>query len=73
MGLLKREELMPQQPDPFDLYTFIAGAELERRNPFLLECNCGGVVTIMRGISEVFSKWAWTNISILDSLRLDLT
>jgi len=38
---------MPQQPDRFDLYTFIAGAALERGNPFPLECNCGGVVTIM--------------------------
>jgi hypothetical protein len=38
---------MPQTPDHFDLYTFIAGAALESGNPFLLGCNCGGVVTIM--------------------------
>jgi len=38
---------MPQQPNRFDLYTFVAGAALECGNPFPLECNCGGVVTIM--------------------------
>ena len=38
---------MPKQSQQFDLYTFIAGAALERGNPFPLECNCGGVVTIM--------------------------
>ena len=38
---------MPQQPDRFDLYTFVAGAALECGNPFPLKCNCGGVVTIM--------------------------
>lgn len=38
---------MPQQRDRFDLYTVIAGGALERRKPFRLECNCGGVVTIM--------------------------
>lgn len=31
----------------FDLYTFVAGAALESGKPFPLECNCGGVVTIM--------------------------
>jgi len=38
---------MPQQPDHFDLYTFVAGAALEGGSPFPLKCNCGGVVTIM--------------------------
>lgn len=38
---------MPQKPKKFDLYTFVAGAALETGKPFLLECNCGGVVTIM--------------------------
>lgn len=38
---------MPKQPDHFDLYAFVAGAALERGNPFPLECNCSGVVTIM--------------------------
>ncbi|WP_156954298.1 hypothetical protein [Paraburkholderia acidipaludis] len=31
----------------FDLYTFVAGAALETGKPFQLECNCGGIVTIM--------------------------
>jgi hypothetical protein len=38
---------MPQKAKQFDLYTFIAGAALEVGKPFPLECNCGGVVTIM--------------------------
>jgi len=38
---------MTQHTERFDLYTFIAGAALERGKPFLLECNCGGIVTIM--------------------------
>jgi len=38
---------MPQKTKHFDLYTFIAGAALEAGKPFPLECNCGGVVTIM--------------------------
>ncbi len=36
-----------KKPDQFDLYTFVAGTALERGTPFALECNCGGVVTIM--------------------------
>lgn len=31
----------------FDLYTFVAGAALETGKAFPLECNCGGIVTIM--------------------------
>ncbi|MCX7177058.1 MAG: hypothetical protein NT159_24680 [Proteobacteria bacterium] len=31
----------------YDLYTFVAGAALEGGEPFRLDCNCGGVVTIM--------------------------
>jgi hypothetical protein len=31
----------------FDLYTFVAGAALEGGAPFRLDCNCGGIVTIM--------------------------
>lgn len=31
----------------FDLYTFVAGVALKAGKPFPLECNCGGVVTIM--------------------------
>ena len=38
---------MPNTSDRFDLYTFVAAAALKRGNPFPLECNCGGVVTIM--------------------------
>ena len=38
---------MPKNPKQFDLYTFVAGAALEGGKPFRLECNCGGVVTIM--------------------------
>lgn len=38
---------MPRKPKKFDLYAFVAGAALETDQPFALECNCGGVVTIM--------------------------
>ena len=38
---------MPQKQEKFDLYTFVAGAALEAGKPFIVECNCGGVVTIM--------------------------
>jgi hypothetical protein len=38
---------MPQKSKHFDLYTFVAGAALGAGKPFPLECNCGGVVTIM--------------------------
>lgn len=31
----------------FDLYTFVAGAALNTGKAFPLECNCGGIVTIM--------------------------
>jgi hypothetical protein len=31
----------------FDLYTFVAGAAIQEEKPFPLECNCGGVITIM--------------------------
>jgi hypothetical protein len=34
-------------PEKFDLYTFVAGEALERGGAFQLECNCGGIVTIM--------------------------
>ena len=45
---------MPRQPDQFDLYTFVAGSALERGNPFPLECNCGGVVTIMPPFQDAY-------------------
>ncbi len=38
---------MPQKQNKFDLYTFVAGDVLEAGKPFPLECNCGGIVTIM--------------------------
>lgn len=38
---------MPKKLKHFDLYTFVAGTALETGKPFQLECNCGGVVTIM--------------------------
>jgi hypothetical protein len=38
---------MPSKSEKFDLYTFVAGTALEATKPFPLECNCGGVVTIM--------------------------
>lgn len=36
----------------FDLYTFVAGAAIERGEPFPLTCNCGGVVTVMPPFQE---------------------
>ncbi|OPY84721.1 MAG: hypothetical protein A4E65_00234 [Syntrophorhabdus sp. PtaU1.Bin153] len=38
---------MAPERKEFDLYTFVAGVALETGRPFALECNCGGVVTIM--------------------------
>lgn len=38
---------MSRSPKKFDLYTFVAGAALEAEAPFPLQCNCGGIVTIM--------------------------
>lgn len=38
---------MPGRVQTFDLYTFVAEAALESGKPFPLQCNCGGVVTIM--------------------------
>ena len=38
---------MAKKLDHFDLYTFVAGDALESGLPFALECNCGGVITIM--------------------------
>ena len=40
--------------EKFDLYTFVAGAALERGSPFPLSCNCGGVVTIMPPFQDEF-------------------
>jgi hypothetical protein len=36
----------------FDLYTFVAGAAVESGEPFPLQCNCGGVVTVMPPFQE---------------------
>jgi len=38
---------MQQKRKQFDLYAFVAEAALETGKPFQLQCNCGGVVTIM--------------------------
>lgn len=38
---------MPKKQTQFDLHTFVAEAALETGKPFQLQCNCGGVVTIM--------------------------
>jgi len=38
---------MAQKRKQFDLHAFVAGAALETGKPFQLQCNCGGVVTIM--------------------------
>jgi hypothetical protein len=38
---------MAPKSEKFGLYTFVAGAALEAGKPFLLQCNCGGVVTIL--------------------------
>ena len=36
-----------------DLYTFVAGAAVERGEPFPLKCNCGGIVTVMPPFQEM--------------------
>jgi hypothetical protein len=35
-----------------DLYTFVAGAAIEKSEAFFLKCNCGGTVTIMPPFQE---------------------
>lgn len=45
---------MPQKARKFDLYTFVAGAALEASEPFPLQCNCGGVVTIMPPLQDEY-------------------
>ena len=35
-----------------DLYTFVAGAAVERGEPLPITCNCGGVITIMPPLQE---------------------
>jgi hypothetical protein len=37
-----------------DLYTFVAGSALTADSPFGLECNCGGVVTILPPFQDEF-------------------
>lgn len=49
-----KECRMPREPKHFDLYTFVAGAALESGKVFPLECNCGGVVTIMPPFQDEF-------------------
>ena len=45
---------MAQKKNEFDLYAFVAGAALEKDTPFQLECNCGGVVTIMPPLPDEY-------------------
>lgn len=45
---------MAKKEPKFDLHTFVAGAALETGKPFPLECNCGGVVTIMPPFQDEF-------------------
>lgn len=40
--------------EKFDLYTFVAGSALSADCPFQLECNCGGLVTIMPPFQDEF-------------------
>lgn len=35
-----------------DLFTFVAGAAVERGEPLPITCNCGGVITIMPPLQE---------------------
>ena len=37
---------MPKKMD-FDLYSFVAGSAVKTGKLFPLECNCGGIVTVM--------------------------
>jgi hypothetical protein len=34
------------------LYTFIAGIAIQGNNPFIVQCNCGGEITIMPPMQE---------------------
>ena len=35
-----------------NLYSFVAGKAIEGKNPFPLNCNCGGRITIMPPFQE---------------------
>lgn len=34
------------------LYTFIAGSAIESNDPFMVQCNCGGQISIMPPMQE---------------------
>lgn len=50
-----------------DLYTFVAGAAVEKSEPFQLKCNCNGTITIMPPFQEkkVICPVCESNIHIL--------
>ncbi len=45
---------MAKKRKGFDLYTFVAGAAIEKAKPFALGCNCGATVTIMPPFQDEF-------------------
>jgi len=45
---------MATKKKQFDLYSFVAGAALASHSPFQLECNCGGVVTILPPFQDLY-------------------
>ena len=45
---------MSKRKPQYDLYTFVAGTFLQTGKPFPIECNCGGVVTIMPPFQDEF-------------------
>ena len=47
VNVIEKVSKMTRKQKRYDMYTFIAGAALEKGQPFKLNCNCGGVVTIM--------------------------
>jgi len=50
------------------LYTFIAGIAIQGNNPFIVQCNCGGEITIMPPMQEnqVVCPMCETTIKLLN-------
>lgn len=47
-----QEGAMQMKEEEQVLYTFIAGAAIKGNDPFPVQCNCGGIITIMPPMQE---------------------
>lgn len=48
----------------YELYAFVASAALEKSKPFVLDCNCGGKVTVMPPFQDEYVVCALCESSI---------